>query len=83
MRIPEFQTDNGGNSTRSGFGMRVLKDPEGANASKYFENVCSNNLMNKMQLKLLGFLAYKIRSKMTEHKRFCFESDSSFFFWSS
>ena len=32
-----------------------------------FEKVGSNDLMNKMQLKLLGYLAYKIKTKVTKH----------------
>ena len=45
-----------------------------------FKNVCSKNKMNKMQLKLSGFLAYKMRIQMTEHKPSCFDSDRSFTF---
>ena len=45
---------------------------------QYFENVCSSDLMNKMQLKLLGFLAHKIRTKMTKHKPSGFYSKQFF-----
>ena len=37
------------------------------------------DLMNKMQLKLLDFLTYKIRSEMTKHKLSCFDLSNFLF----
>ena len=42
---------------------------------QYFENVCSDDLMNKMQLKQLGFLLYEITTQRTKQKPSCFDSN--------
>ena len=50
---------------------------------EYFENVCSYDLMNKIQLKVLGFLAYNIRTKMANTSHLVLtQKNNSFVFWS-
>ena len=50
---------------------------------QYFENVFLNDLMKRMQLKVLSFPAYRIRMHMTKHRTSFFDLNSCFIFRSS
>ena len=50
--------------------------------NQYFKNVCSNDLMNEMKLKLSGLARYKITTQTRRHKNYVVSTQTVFFSWS-